>query len=140
MKASTKRVLAFAGGGGVLGALTVVGAPVGVLGGLLLGAAVEVFGRSRGADSMGAEGVATIEEARFAKNELARKLFAANADVPWWLVGVGIGGSEGNWFVLVSVTSDAPPNEARRLATSIQGVPVTVDASGTQSLEMRTGL
>ena len=48
--------------------------------------------RKRTGSIFGAEGVATIEEARYAKNQLKRQLFA-NANVPWWLVGVGIGGS-----------------------------------------------
>ena len=94
--------------------------------------------RKRTGSIFGAEGVATIEEARYAKNQLKRQLFA-NANVPWWLVGVGIGGSEGNWCVLVSAAGQSP-DMAQFIPKQVGGVPVVVDTTGAQPLEMSTGL
>jgi len=139
---AVKRLLAFATGGGVLGAM-LVGGPAGIVGGLLLGGvAEEAWSRARG--KKGAifgedpQGVAQIEEARFAKDELAQRLFG-RPDVPWWLVGVGIGGNPGSYYLLVSV-SDTPPEIHTVVPRSYQGVPVVVDATGLQPQEMRTGL
>jgi hypothetical protein len=142
MKHSTKKLLEFAAGGGVLGAL-VVGGPAGIIGGAILGGVAKtIFARiSRGGASFQGDppnGVATIEEARFAKQELKRQLFS-RPDVPWWLVGVGIGGVQPNYYVLVTV-SDTSPEVQKWVPRSIQGVPVVADATGTQSLEMSTGL
>ena len=83
--------------------------------------------------------VATIEEARFAKNELKRAIFERD-DVPPWLVGVGIGGDPGSYWVTVAI-AQAPatiPELRRWVPKSIQGVPVVADASGGTPLEMST--
>jgi hypothetical protein len=139
MKKSTQRLLEFAAGGGALGAF-VVGGPVGILGGALLGGiAREVLARAKGDESaFGSDGVATIEEARYAKSQLKQQIFS-RPDVPWWLVGVGIGGAPGNYYVLVSVSQESP--DARSwIPKEIGGVPVVADATGVQPLEMSTGL
>ena len=66
---------------------------------LVLGRAPGRLGAAFGDDGSGgllsgapAGAGATIEEARFAQHQLSQRLFGAD-DVPWWLIGVGIGGS-----------------------------------------------
>jgi hypothetical protein len=144
----TEKLLAFAAGGGALGAL-IVGGPIGIVGGALVGGVAKLaFGGSKrkaggsvgddGSGVLSGGGVATIEEARFAKSQLKQQIFS-RPDVPWWLVGVGIGGSPGSYCVVVSV-SDTPPEMRSWVPKQVQGVPVVADASGAQTLEMSTGL
>lgn len=148
-----KKLLVLMAGGGALGAWA-VGGPAGIVGGALLGGAAKlVLGRAPGrlGAAFGDDGsggllsgspgapvgaVATIEEARFAQHQLSQRLFGAD-DVPWWLIGVGIGGSVGAYYVLVSVNG-TPPELRKIVPTSYQGVPVVADATGRQPLEMLT--